>query len=385
MITSVNQLNNLPADVKAYLTSLKATELNLFLLKKNKIAPVDFGKVTDIITRLFVKAAKVSDLPAILKTELNLDELAAKTIAIDITGIRLLIVKDWLKEDLESLIKTWGGNSAEFAHYIEDQKKALAEEEKYFAEQLAPEPKFVFKPKTLAALEPVPALDIAKEKIDSLDLFKNNLVDLLRSQGAEEFISDYNLILISLISDDVPFRQSLENALYTNSEEVTSERLKSEEKEVAPTIANWLKDFIRENSSEMFDEIVLARYLSSTVNAKKLSQEDKHILRRLFKLYRNLAFFPASMGNASLEEWEIIPVEREEEKVREVALGAPASRTKENLVAVKDTLIAVPPVDSAMAELAEMEEILEKYNSSSLEHKAIKQEITRFKKKAVKK
>lgn len=380
-----NQFKNLPAAVKAYLISLKAVELNSFILEKNKIASSDFAKVTSIITRLFNKTAKVADLPMILKTELGLNDLAAKSLACDLVGVRLFVIKDWLNEDLEAYIKTWGGDAAEYLHFMEEQKQALIEEEKYFAEELKPEPEFVFKPKAPALSTAAPALDIAQEKADSLALFKDNLADLLKSEEADEFISDYNLVLISLIGDDQSFKQSLENVFYANSEELTSGRLKSEDREVPPTIANWLKDFIRENGSEMFDDLALAHYLSSSVNPKRLNNGEKNLLRRLLRLYRNLSFFPASMGKAPLEDWEIIPVEREEEsKTDSGALAAPTRKIEQNPAPIESFTPAVSPA-LASDELAEMENILEKYEPDTLEHKAIKQEISRFKKSELKK
>lgn len=379
MAISDNQFKNLPAEVKAHLVSLKAAELNSFILEKNKIGRPDFTKVTGIITRLFNKTEKISDLPALLKKELGLSDLAAKNLACDLVGVRLLVVKDWLKEDLEASIKSWGGDPAEYRHFIDEQKKALIEEEKYFSEELQPEPEFIFKPKTPPAAATAPVLDIAQEKVDSLALFRNNLADLLKSEGGEEFIADYNLILISLLSDDQIFKQNLETAFYANSEELTSGRLKSEDNEVPPSIANWLKDFIKENGSEMFDDLALARYLSSSVNAKKLSEEDKNLLRRLLRLYRNLSFFPASMGNAPLASWEIIPVERGEEETTPKA--APAVSTPKTTKA-QAPAGSLSPINK---ELSEMEDMLEKYKPNTLEHKAVKQEISRFKKAELRK
>ncbi|MFA5109120.1 MAG: hypothetical protein WC458_01065 [Patescibacteria group bacterium] len=361
-----NKFKTLPANVKAYLVSLKAAELNLFVLNKNKIAPTDFGKVTAIITHLFSKTIKVSDLPATLKSELNLDELAAKSLACDLVGVRLLIIKDWLEEDLETYIKNWGGNPSEYLHFIDEQKKALAEEEKYFATELKSEPEFVFKSKITSEPVATPVLDIAKEKTDSIALFKNNLVDLLKSTGGEEFIADYNLVLISLLSDDQDFKSNLEGALYVNSEELTAGRLKDEEKDISPTIANWLKDFIKQNGSDIFDDIILLDYLSKSPNAKNLNLTEKSLVKKLLKLYRNLSFFPDSMNNAPVEEWEIIPIDG----TTESAIPTP---------------VPVAKGTPAVSPIAALEETLNNYSPASLEYKVINQEIKRLKKRGTEK
>ncbi len=380
----------LPDKVKAFLISVKASEINLVILEKGGVLPTDYSKVTRVITRLFNKDLKVADLPATLKKDLKLDEKAVNNLASDIVGARLLVIKDWLKEDLESYIKQWGGNPADYQHYITEHQQALIEEEKYFAEQAAPDPIYVFKPK-LSTEEPTPILDIAKEKIDSIALFREGLADLLKTDDAADFIQDYNLILISLLSDDQPFRLNLENTFYANTEEITTGRLKSEEKEVAPTIANWLKDFIKINGSEMFDQIALANYLSTSENIKKISAQEKNTVRRLLELYRNLAFFPASMGEAPLTEWQIIPVKAEIENTSD-NLSARTSRPNSPAKPLTTSSLSKIPKPTPVAaaeptiqELAEMEDILNKYGPSSLEHKAVKQEIAHAKKRGAKK
>lgn len=375
MANTQTEFNNLPAEVKSYLVSMKAADINLEIFKKNKIDIKDFGRVVDIITSLFLKKIKAADLSAILAVELKLDTLTAKSLACDIVGARLLAVKDWLGGDLEALIKSWGGDPAEYTHYLIDQKQALPLEEEYFTEQLRPQPAFVFKPKLVSEINP--ALDPAKEKTDSLELFKNGLADLLHADEAENFIADYNLVLISLLNDDQQFRINLENALYTNAEKITAGSIKSADRESDPTIENWLKDFIRENGSEMFDRIALAKYLSSSDNVKRLDGKDKDAVRRLLELYRNLAFFPDSMGEASLEEWQIVPVKREESG--KVTRTSPVGSVRPDLkTRLKPVLTAAAPTAD---ELSAMENVLSQYGPGSLEHKAVKEEITRLKNK----
>jgi len=366
MATINNKNKNLPVEVWSYLVSMKATELNILIENKNKIPNVDAGKITEIINLLFTKELKVSDLPLVIKNNYKLNDLDAKILACDIVGIRLLVIKDWLKEDLETYIKNWGGNPADYLHFIDEQKKALDEEAKIFAEESKVEPEFVFKPKAPMADSGEIEIDEEQEKIDSAALFSKGLVSLLKDQDADEFIADYNIILISLIGEDAMYRQTLENALYANSDELTSNRILLDDREVTPSIANWLKDFLKIQGSEMFDDLALAQYLSTSVNAKKLNPTEKDLLRKLLRLYRNLSFFPASMENTPMEDWQIIPVAQD-------ALNEEKSAPKVKPAASK--------VENKVDPLGELQTALSKYVPDSLEYKAVAQEIKRLKKK----
>jgi len=383
-----NKNKNLPAEVWSYLVSMKATELNILIESKNKIGSEDRGKITEIISLLFTKELKVSDLPLVIKNNYKLNDLDAKALACDIVGIRLLVIKDWLKEDLETYIKNWGGNPADYLHFIDEQKRAIDEEAKFFTEETKVEPEFVFKPKTPAtplAYSAEIEIDEEQEKIDSAALFSKGLVNLLKDQDANEFISDYNIILISLIGEDAMYRQTLENALYANPDELTSNRILLDDREVAPSIANWLKDFLKIQGSEMFDDLALAQYLSTSVNAKKLNPAEKDLLRKLLRLYRNLSFFPESMENTPIEDWQIIPItpdasseEKPAPKIKPAAskvepVKSQAPNKIENKIENK--------TDNTVDPLSELQAALSKYVPDSLEYKAVAQEIKRLKKK----
>ncbi len=384
-MTITNNNKNLPAEIWPYLVSMKATELNLLIENKNKISREDQGKITEIINLLFTKELKVADLPLVIKNNYKLNDLAVKTLACDIVGIRLLVIKDWLKEDLENYIKNWGGNPTDYFHFIDEQKRAVVEEAKLFAEEIKVEPEFVFKPKSPVTDSAEIEIDEEQEKIDSAALFNKGLVSLLKDPDADEFISDYNMILISLIGDDPMYRQTLETSLYSNPDELTSGRILLEDREVTPSIANWLKDFLKIQGSEMFDDLALAQYLSTSANAKKLNSAEKDLLRKLLKLYRNLSFFPESMENAPFDDWQIIPVaqdilseKKSTPKIRPAALKAEPKRaqTPDKIENKADN-----KTDKAVNPLSELQAALSKYVPDSLEYKAVAQEIKRLKTK----
>lgn len=200
--------------------------------------------------------------------------------------------------------------------------------------------------------------------------FSKGIIKLLTDNAEAE---NLNFNIFSLFSKDGTLQEILSNILLENKEVITPERIIIEDKESSPTISNWLKDFIKINGSEMFDELKMAEYLSSSVNAKKLKQSEKDLLRRLFKLYRNLSFFPDSMGNNPIEDWQIIPVDKVETNKK---VSKPS--------VFRDALDDSQPIDKKKLEdipLNELQEALTQYAPSSLEYKAVKQEIEHLKKK----
>lgn len=144
----------------------------------------------------------------------------------------------------------------------------------------------------------------------------------------------------------------------------------------------------------MFDELKMAEYLSSSPNTKKLNTEEKDLLRKLLRLYRNLVFFPESMGNNPVEDWQIIPVDKvEEDKKINKSNSFQDVLSNEKQAAVQEqtssgaiasgNLRAQKQVEKKIesAPLNELEMILTQYAPDSLEYKAVKQEIERLKKK----
>jgi hypothetical protein len=85
------------------------------------------------------------------------------------------------------------------------------------------------------------------------------------------------------------------------------------------TIGNWLKDFIEQKGSGIFNNIVLGDFLLKSVNAKKLNKNEKELVKKLLIFYRNLKFFPESMPNDAIENWQIIPFSEEESDNAELA------------------------------------------------------------------
>lgn len=212
-------------------------------------------------------------------------------------------------------------------------------------------------------------------KEDLLTLFSKRLIESIKADADTVF--SLNIFIFKMLNKEAELGEKIINILYNNSELLTAKRLVSEEKEVSPTISNWIKDFIRVNGSGMFTEVTLAQYLSTSSNAKLLDSEEKDLLRKVLKLYRNLVFYPESMDGFAVEDWQIIPYEKTEIKTHEFkdVLDDSYSHEEFNREEKKVEIKKEPsPLD-------ELQETLSRYTPGSLEHKALTQEIGRLKNK----
>lgn len=249
------------------------------------------------------------------------------------------------------------------------------------------------------------AWNAADEENDVIGIFDNELVDVLKNtdQDSTEILNS----AIFRLLDKVPlFKDKISKNLYQNNQVLTSRPLALEGRKVPGTVSNWLKDFISQNGSDFFNSVILSKYVASSQNAVSLDPEEKHLLSRLLKLYRNLTFYPGSLANIPIEEWEIIPLERSAEAARvasaspqlaeneeaepkaesevpktgsdkgtaETAVTGQATAVKENVPASG----APAPSADKLAQIRGLSELAEQFPAGSLERKAIDEEIKKL-------
>lgn len=231
----------------------------------------------------------------------------------------------------------------------------------------------------------------AQEKELILRIFSEGLRETLQNDELA-YLQKLNILIFKTFQADNLFEDKIINIFYNNPEILTSGRITLNGNEVQPAISNWLKDFISENGNELFSNIILVKYLSDNQNVKKLKEAERVLIKKLLKLYRNLVFFPESLENVPLEEWEIFPIDwpaipSKIKKIDDVL--AADSGGDLNLAKESKTIPVVPrvtlPVSSRLDdELADLMENLKNYSASSLEYKALSQEISRLKTAAFK-
>lgn len=213
-----------------------------------------------------------------------------------------------------------------------------------------------------------------------LDIFKNNFVRFLKETDPSYLdIERLNKSVFFHLSVDGLRQEEMAKALIDNNERITKNQIVVEEKEVSPTIANWLRDFFKHNGAGEFNDLALLEYLNSSKNAKILIGEEKNILRKMLKAYYNINFFPESMENILVDDWQIISSNLNKDK-KEPAVSELDYKEKE--LPVKETVNI--QISAEEKRLLELKDALPNYPSSSLEYKAIKQEITSLEKKTKK-
>lgn len=248
---------------------------------------------------------------------------------------------------------------------------------------------------TLDSQEEVNIFLESKNKV--VEIFHSELVDIIKNQDQNKIghLGDINEAIFFWLSKDGLFQNELVKVLLANQEVLTSYRLNYNGQEIGPTVSNWLKDFISENGSELFSNIVLVKYLSNNQNVKKLTATDRDLVKKLLKLYRNLVFFPESMNNVPLEDWEVFPIDRPEiyQKTKKVIdvldEAAPSAKSGVRSGATKSVTVSVPPISAptsvpiptppTVSEIDELQGILNNYAPDSFEYKTISQEINRLK------
>lgn len=202
----------------------------------------------------------------------------------------------------------------------------------------------------------------AVERKETIELFTDSLVAVLEMDQPEdaELTENYNITLMRMMLEDDSFRVELAKALQNNQEKLTFKKFELDGKPKRPTVANWLVDFIKQFGAEMFDNLNLSRYLINSKNAKLLDENEKELVKKLLLLYRNLKFFPESMKDRIVGEWEIFPIEQEESlgKIRTEKIGIPKSEEER--------------------ELEELKKLAEQFPEGSLERRAVEEEISKI-------
>lgn len=243
--------------------------------------------------------------------------------------------------------------------------------------------------------------ELAKEEEERIDLkvknediifytFSENFIDLLNSDASS--VDNFNIACFKAFNENELFEEKVIKSFYNNNEKISDQIIKVEDRETSATIKNYLKDFIKVNGSEMPDNLVLANYLNLSPNTKNLSKEEKGILNRVLKTYKNLVFFPDSMAGVPVEYWELVPKNLDKDSVSDVLSGKEEKNEKIDLTELKiekkeneKEKIKKEEVDKIKdldkKSLTELEEMLQYYLPNTLEYKAIKQEIKHLKNK----
>ena len=377
MITDKKNNKKLPAGVSEYRNSTKAVDTNVFISEKYGLAGNDSTKMAKLVSDLFYKKVSLDDLIPKIKELFSFDDNKARSLALDIAGLRLFVVKDWIG-GVEEYIKSLNGNLSDYQKSASEEVAAVKKEEaewvaeeaanKKYEEELLSEAKLKVENSETSAINDI---DPEKEKKDSEDIFRSDIINFLTTTSPY-LVDTINSVVLEILAGEKGFayRDELFRALLLNQEKLTSAPFILEKKPAFGTIGNWLKDFIEQKGSGIFDNIVLGDYLLKSINGKKLKENERELVKKLLMLYRNLKFFPESMPNDTGEGWQIIPFETEEKEAGDLA------EAKMRLEKEKEIINA--PAAERAKKVAELKAQAELYKPRSLERRSIEEEIKKL-------
>jgi hypothetical protein len=318
------------------------------------------------------KIKNIFGAPEVIKA---LEELEAEyAIGFDIV-VLLVAIDELALEDIAEYLETESEIDAELADEI-----ATKMEDKIFsviADKLAP---------ILSPSGPTSLLELSpkdrKEMVQGL--FLNKLAGTLKIDDDPEGLFDLNFVIFQAFNDDPNFEDKVIDDFYKNQEVLTTKPFFLNGEKVKASVANWLKDFMRENGSELFSSMTLSKYFISSPNIKVLDENEKALIKRLLKLYRNLVFFPESMEGIPPAEWQLFPFEIvvPEVPLKNNPVVKPMPVAKLEPVAVVAPVVKPKPVvETPNPELIKLQNLAQQYPAGSLENKAIVAEIKRLTRK----
>ncbi len=393
----LQKISALPEEVSLYFSSdlsIKATE--------ELIADYNIEQevIDDLIRDFFVTDFAISDLEKNIAEKIDNKNKINNFIS-DFLGKLFLPIASFINVKIEDNIKKHQGIIENYKKYTNDFLD-LIESKNFddlgdFVEDLEDK------------------IDFKEEEEAVLNFLGSNLVDILKNSDSSGVVK-INGSALYLLANKEDCLEKFTKAFLSNSEKISTKNIIIDNREQEPTIANWVKHFIKENGSEIFSNIVLAKYLTSSIVQTLLNNDEKKILRKVLKLYRNLVFFPESMTNVPMENWEIIPIDRDtdflnnnlarEQKIKkfndqmnekelkiETSLKPePKIEIKTEIKPIEKIIAEVPKISNSPKtetlnlldlkdkELQELQELLIKYPEKSLERKAINTEIKKINK-----
>src|SRR3989339_177374 len=218
-------------------------------------------------------------------------------------------------------------------------------------------------------------------KDEIFDLFQENLVDVLQFDD-QDLLYDLNDDIIDIIVYDNIFKKELENSLYKSSAKLTNKELLLDGDAHIPNVQNWLSDFIKQYGSGFFDNVTLSRYITFSENVKKLDENEKNLVKKLLQLYRNLKFFPDSMKDIPVDDWEIVPIDKFVVKKHSELSGPPKTKGEKEIEKLRQEEgdYAENSLERKMLEeeIENLQSEANKYPQGSLEKKALESEIKKL-------
>ncbi len=316
----------LPENVANALYSEFGYSLNNQINNEHELTVIQSFSLVKLQNDLFFKKVEVSDIVQEIIECLGINKIKAKKIALDVLGKKMLLLDTkWFEGEVSKKITELGGNVKD---YKEITNKYIEEvvQETFYRELSEQKEKQAEEAEKLSLVEEIEAeaavvKDPEGEKKAAIEIFSNKLKDLL-------YVNDYvlkielNIRLITLLLQEMDegelksFHSNLLKAIKENQELITEQKINLKGELVEPTVANWVKNFIREVGLEgsQVNSLKKAKYLSSADNIQGLNENEKRAVGNLFFLYTALETFYILVEKSGIDDVLILQLTPEEQQ-----------------------------------------------------------------------
>lgn len=226
---------------------------------------------------------------------------------------------------------------------------------------------------------------LAEEENIILQIFKENL--LVELKNHEKIITALNQRIFALLSRNLTAKKQIEAALLQNQEKITEQSLVINNEKYPGTVTNWLRCFVIEKGADNFNSLSISEFLGLSKNAANLADFDKKVLRSLLNAYRNIKFFPDSMPSDDGTDWAIIPLPEKNVSLDE-SIDIANTQETEKIIdpemqplksSIKSDAEPKPANLENINKINQLQLMLKRYESDSLEAQAISEEIAKLK------
>ncbi|MBI2484319.1 hypothetical protein HYV71_04000 [Candidatus Uhrbacteria bacterium] len=296
------ELDSLPENIQEALWSDEFFQFRYNLHLRYPLTEVQDAAFDTVLGDLFAMRISVDGLTAVIKERLNCDaELATELSRLTMLNTVLVFP--------EHFDNQWQHYKNEFKRTEDD----LNESRTYFYLISQMEENF------RKGIEKLRMLDFEKEALQIKKIFQTQLVGYLRLTESMPLIA-LNALIFAIIRRKETFPVELQQVMLDNEEEIGTDP-------ITPRILEWVRDLLASSDKEGVSSLSIAKYITQNPNAKKLSEENREAVRRLFEAYYTLKNFPDSLAKVPPTDWVIIPYARDEIKEVSAARLARASAT----------------------------------------------------------
>lgn len=178
---------------------------------------------------------------------------------------------------------------------------------------LTTDPDLVSKYENLIILTKWEALNFLSEK-EIIDLFLENFKESLETPDYDAWTKlSAKLVSMLVYEERDALKKNIVDALMRNQQQITDKEIMLEEKGVAPTVANWMKEYVRFMGTGPLDKLKQAEYFSDNKNMAALDVPTREKMMKLFNFYERIRLSSLTLGGVE----ETIPVPEGEWEERE--------------------------------------------------------------------